>query len=282
MAVMTLADGRQLAYEVMGDSNGYAVMALHGTPGSSRQLACLDKPARDHNVALIIPDRAGYGGSTHDRSRTMASSAWDLGQLIEHLGLHDAAVIGLSGGGPTALACGLALRDRIRSVTTVGSIAPLVPRDPSLPPDRLVTRTARRSRRAARALFAVMVFAGRLRPEQTLDRFCTLLAEPDAHLLRDDRTVRRAFLDDLGHPSPTTARAAARDFWLFTRRWGIDLADMTVPVHVWHGTEDRNVPVAHARVIATRCPTARLHLIPGGGHMLLSNLEEIIGAMRQV
>jgi pimeloyl-ACP methyl ester carboxylesterase len=282
MTVMTLADGRRLAYEVMGDSNGDALLALHGTPGSSRQLACLDKPARQHNVALIVPDRAGYGGSTHNPSGTIASSAWDLGQLIEHLSLQDTAVIGLSGGGPTALACGVALRDRISSVTTVGSIAPLVPRDPSLPPDRLVTRTARRSETAARALFAVMVFAGRRRPEQALDRFCALLAEPDAHLLRDDPIVRDAFLDDLRHPSPTTARATARDFWLFTQGWDIDLADMTVPVHVWHGTQDRNVPVAHARVIAARCPTARLHLIPGGGHLLLSNQEEILGAMRQV
>ena len=282
MPVTTLADGRRLAYEVLGDPNGRGVLALHGTPGSSRQLDCLDKPARDHKVALIVPDRAGYGGSTYDRSRTIASGARDLGQLIEHLGRLDAAVIGLSGGGPTALACGVVLPDRISSVTTVGSIGPLVPRDPSLPPDRLITRTARRSQPAARALFAVMVFAGRRRPEQTLDRFCALLAEPDAQLLRDDPMVRKAFLDDLRHPSPTTARAAARDFWLFTRRWDIDLSALTVPLHVWHGTEDRNVPVAHARVIASACPTAQLHLIQGGGHMLVSNLEEIIGAMREV
>jgi pimeloyl-ACP methyl ester carboxylesterase len=282
MPVTTLADGRRLAYDVMGDPNGPAVLALHGTPGSSRQLACLDKPARDHKVALILPDRAGYGGSTNDPSRTIASGARDLGQLIEHLQLGHAAVIGLSGGGPTALACGVVLPGRISSVTTVGSVAPLVPRDPSLPPDRLITKTARRSQTAARALLAVMVFAGRRRPEQTLDRFCTLLAEPDAQLLRHDPMVRNAFLDDLRHPSPTTARAAARDFRLFTRRWDIDLSAMNVPVHVWHGTEDRNVPVAHARVIAAGCPTARLHLITGGGHMLLSNLEEIIGALRQV
>jgi pimeloyl-ACP methyl ester carboxylesterase len=164
--VTMLSDGRRVAYEVMGDPNGRPIVALHGTPGSSRQLACLDKPARDHNVALIVPDRAGYGGSTDDPSRTIASGARDLGQLIEHLGLADAAVIGLSGGGPTALACRVVLQDRISSVTTVGSIAPLVPRDPSLPPDRVITRTVRRSQTAARALFAVMVFAGRRRPEQ--------------------------------------------------------------------------------------------------------------------
>ena len=84
------------------------------------------------------------------------------------------------------------------------------------------------------------------------------------------------------HPSSTTARAAARDFRLFPRAWDINLGEMRVPVHVWHGTEDRNVPVAHARLIAAICPTARLHLIAGGGHMLLSSLEEIIEALRQM
>jgi pimeloyl-ACP methyl ester carboxylesterase len=45
---------------------------------------------------------------------------------------------------------------------------------------------------------------------------------------------------------------------------------------MWHGTEDRNVPVAHARVIAAACPAARLHIVGGGGHMLLSQLDQII------
>jgi len=88
--------------------------------------------------------------------------------------------------------------------------------------------------------------------------------------------VRAGFLDDLRHPSPTTARAAAHDFWLFAREWDADLAGMAVPAHIWHGTEDRNVPVAHARVIAARCPMARLHIVEGGGHMLLGHLDEII------
>ena len=50
----------------------------------------------------------------------------------------------------------------------------------------------------------------------------------------------------------------------------------TFPAQIWHGTEDRNVPVAHARVIAVACPAARLHIVEGGGHMLLSQLDQII------
>ena len=161
MSVLGLPDGRRLAYEVMGDPAGSPVLVLHGTPGSSRQLASLSGPARERGLALVAPDRAGYGGSSYDPSRSIASGARDLGELIRHAGLAGCAVVGLSGGGPTALACGVVLPGQVSAVATVGGVAPLVPRDPSLPADRLVTRTARRSEVAARVLFAAVVRARR-------------------------------------------------------------------------------------------------------------------------
>ena len=57
------------------------------------------------------------------------------------------------------------------------------------------------------------------------------------------------------------------------------IANIAVPAHIWHGTDDRNVPVAHARVIAAACPAARLHIVDGGGHVLLGQLDQIIEAM---
>lgn len=281
MAALVLDDGRRLAYEVLGDRQGRPLVALHGTPGSARQLACLDGPARAAGMAVVVPDRAGYGGSTWDPRRTVASGARDVGVLLARLGVGPCPVVGISGGGPTALACGALLPDRVTAVATVGGVAPLVPRDPALPPDRLAVRTARRSERAARLLFAGALRAGRRRPERALERFARWLAEPDARLLLDDTAVRRAFLDDLRHPSPSAAKAAARDFRLFARAWDVDLAAMAVPVHVWHGTDDRNVPVAHARVLAARCPTVALHLVDGGGHLLLSELGAVLADLRR-
>jgi pimeloyl-ACP methyl ester carboxylesterase len=279
VAVISLPDGRPLAYQVLGDQSGRPVIVLHGTPGSWRQLASLDGIAREHRIAMIAPDRAGYGGSGHDPSRTIASGARDLGELVSALGLGRCAVVGISGGGPTALAAGVVLADRVTAVATVGGVAPLVPRDPSLPPDRLVARIARRSETAARMLFAPITRVGRNRPEQALRRFAALLAEPDAQLLAEDVAIRNALLDDLRHPSPTSARAAARDFWLFGRPWDVDLADLTLPAHIWHGSEDRNVPVAHARMITARCPAARLHIVDGGGHLLLRQIDQIITSL---
>ena len=276
---MSLPGGRRLAYAKMGAQDGVPVVVLHGTPGSSRQLAGLDRPARERGLTLIAPDRAGYGGSDHDPARTIGSSARDVGELLGHLSLAGCPVIGISGGGPTALACGVLLADRVSAVATVGGVAPLVPPDPALPRERFVIRLAGRSLVALRVMFAVAARAGRTHPDKTLRRFAALMAEPDVALLREDADVREGFLDDLRHPSPTTARAAARDFWLFARAWDIDIARVAVPAQIWHGTEDRNVPVAHARVVAARCPTAQLHVVAGGGHMLLGQLDGILASL---
>jgi pimeloyl-ACP methyl ester carboxylesterase len=212
--VITLPDSRKLAFELLGDPAGLPVVVLHGTPGSWRQLAALGPAARERGLAVIAPDRAGYGGSSHDPARTIASGARDVGALVAHLAVQPCGVVGLSGGGPTALACGVLAGDLVGVVATVGGVAPLVPRDGSLPPDRPATRIARHSEAGARALFALTVRAGRARPEATLDRFAALLAEPDARLLRENLDMRQAFLDDLLHSSKSTARAAARDFRL--------------------------------------------------------------------
>jgi pimeloyl-ACP methyl ester carboxylesterase len=61
--------------------------------------------------------------------------------------------------------------------------------------------------------------------------------------------------DDLGAMSP----------------WGFDVAQITVPTLIMHGTEDRMVPSSHAEWLAAQCPTAELRLVPGEGHVSVLN-----------
>lgn len=279
MATITLPDSRQFSYEVLGDPDGVPLVVQHGTPGSWRQLAGLAATARVRGYRVIAPDRAGYGGSTFDPKRTIGSSAHDVGSLLDALGVTGCGMVGISGGGPTALAAGALLGDRINAIATVGGVAPMVPRDPGLPADRLVIKLARQSELGARLMFGLMARAGRTRSEQALERLASMSAEVDAKILREDASIRDAMLDDLRQASATTGRAAARDFWLFARAWDVDISQIRVPVDVWQGTEDRNVPFAHGRVIADRCPTAELHVVEGGGHLLINQLDQIIDTM---
>lgn len=60
----SLPDGRTLTYTISGVSDGYPVIAHHGTPGSRLFAAILSTVATEENVRLIVPDRPGYGRSS--------------------------------------------------------------------------------------------------------------------------------------------------------------------------------------------------------------------------
>ena len=48
-----------------------------------------------------------------------------------------------------------------------------------------------------------------------------------------------------------------------------------VPVHVFHGLQDRTAPPAHADLYARAIPQARLHWLPGRDHQLGNDLSEV-------
>ena len=45
---------------------------------------------------------------------------------------------------------------------------------------------------------------------------------------------------------------------------------------VLSGDDDRLVPVANARILASRIPGARLEILPGGGHLLLFDQADVV------
>jgi pimeloyl-ACP methyl ester carboxylesterase len=71
------------------------------------------------------------------------------------------------------------------------------------------------------------------------------------------------------------------DEWIaLSLPWGFDLAEVTVPVVVWHGELDDMVRPAHGRFFSTVLPNARLVLYPQEGHLLLlEHWDEILAAV---
>lgn len=64
--------------------------------------------------------------------------------------------------------------------------------------------------------------------------------------------------------------------------WGLDLADIVVPVHVWHGDDDRLVTRAMFDRLVFEIPDARPHLVPGAGHLLDTERSVIDGVRAAV
>ena len=68
------------------------------------------------------------------------------------------------------------------------------------------------------------------------------------------------------------AMRAGVEGWLeddlaFSRPWGFDLAEISVPVMIWQGSADLMVPFAHGEWLAARMPGASAHLEHGEGHL---------------
>lgn len=122
------ADHRRLAVQTFGDPEGRPVFLMHGTPGS--RLGPIPRSTVLYNlgVHLISFDRPGYGGSDRLIGRQVAAAAVDVQTIADELGLDRFAVVGRSGGGPHALACGALLAERVHRVAALVSLAPGTPR----------------------------------------------------------------------------------------------------------------------------------------------------------
>jgi pimeloyl-ACP methyl ester carboxylesterase len=276
---MDLRDGRELAWLETGKARGTPVFMFHGTPGSRLQVSFDEKTIAASGVRFIAPDRPGYGHSTFHRGRTLLDWAADVAALADHLRIERFAVAGISGGGPHAAVCAAQLGDRISVAGIVSGVGPLD--DPELSAsmdgmNRGLAAMAARAPAVLTPLFFTQVLVMRHWPERALSAAKRQMAEPDQTVVeRPD--VRAAFIEDARRASATAAQAAAQDFVLFVRDWGFRLQDIQVPVHVWHGDVDKNVPFAQGEFVARQIPGAEFHPCPGEGHLLaVDHLGEIL------
>jgi pimeloyl-ACP methyl ester carboxylesterase len=61
----------------------------------------------------------------------------------------------------------------------------------------------------------------------------------------------------------------ARDDIIIMQDWGFDIAKIKVRVDIWHGEQDRNVPVVSGEYLRDRIPNNRATFFPGEGHLFL-------------
>src|SRR3954467_9130476 len=118
---------RQIGFAEFGAPQGRTIFWLHGTPGARRQIPIEARAyAEEADIRLIGIDRPGIGSSTPHQYPNVPAFAEDLRTIADVLGIDDMAVIGLSGGGPYALACGAAMPDRVKVTGVLGGVAPTV------------------------------------------------------------------------------------------------------------------------------------------------------------
>ena len=124
--MLTLPSSRKLGYATYGPKDGEAVFFFHGLPGTRLDGRFFAKAADTHGARIIAIDRPGFGLSTPDPERTLLTWADDVLSLADHLDYKTFRVFGMSGGGPYALACALAIpKERLLSTGVLAGMPPV-------------------------------------------------------------------------------------------------------------------------------------------------------------
>ena len=264
-------DGRQLGIAEFGPPDGRAVVWFHGTPGARRQVPEEARLiAAAEGIRIIGIDRPGVGLSTAHLYDALVDLVPDLEIVVDRLGIEHFAVIGLSGGGPYALAAAARLGDRVQGVGILGGVAP------TQGPDAIGGGLVGVATVAAPLLTALRVplgylLTGAMRAVRPLGRpmlqlYAAVSPEGDRDVLRRP-DVGAMFLDDLATSGNRSMRAVIYDAILFTRPWGFDLAEVEQHVVWWHGDADHIIPFAHGEHVVPRLPDAELRVRPGESHL---------------
>lgn len=277
----TLADGRRLGWYEFGDPEGVPCVYTSGTPASALEGEIYDPPARSAGVRWISVDKPGYGQSDHDPQRSLVRYASDIAELLDHLGLDRVVTAGESGGGPHALALARALPHRLHAAFVIAGLGPA--HEPSVRNgmkryNRGLITLAQRAPWLLRLQMRLLARQVREHPDRFSDTMRRHLPEADqrawplfSHVVEP---AAQAALHDGG-------RAAAQEMVMFARPWGFDLAEISTPVHIWHGTADVNVPVAIAHAVHASVPRAQKYIVDDVGHSIGAALrDDLVVAVR--
>lgn len=226
--------------------SGPVVLLIHAFPLNHTMWEPQLGPLSSH-FRVIAPDIRGFGASQPPSPWTMDDMAGDLNDLLDHLGIQDASLAGVSIGGYIGLAFWSKYPARVRQLVLSNSRA----------------RADNDQEKAARTemIAAIQQEGASILPDRMLPRLLQPNAAPEVA-----RKVRN-MIEQATAPAAAFAVMAMRDRADFTPV----LHRIACPCMVVSGTNDVIIPVHDSRAVAERIAGARFVEIPNSGH--LSNLE---------
>jgi pimeloyl-ACP methyl ester carboxylesterase len=261
-----LVETRRGVVEVARRGAGDPVLVLHGDPGGYDQALRLGEAVFPEGFEIIAPSRPGYLRTPLGDNRSPSEQAALLVALLDELGVERALVVGLSGGGPSALHLAAGYPERVSGVILGSAVTtafdermfdtgnPLV--DPLLTSAPVLdVRSGLMAvlRRVNPDGFVRGMHAGlsTLEGEELAAYVDSVTADPEQ---------RSRALGVVSTVLPASARVEGT---LNDERWFrelplVEYGSIRCPVLVVHGEFDGVVPMAHAEFVAGAVRDARL------------------------
>ncbi len=280
---MRLSDGRRLAYAEYGAEDGIPVFLFHGLPGSRLCWGRLPDDPFPEGVRVLAPDRPGYGLSDPKLGRTLLDWADDVACLADKLKLNAFSVIGVSGGGPGALACSWKMPERVASAGVVAGAAPT--NAPGVfegisANNRFFLRLAWRWPWASRTNARVLACLIRRSPDWYIRTMQGKVHETDREILARPE-IRALLAQDFAEALRSGGQGMVDDLSAnHGAPWGFALGEISARVQFWYGELDRSAPPAMGYYLSDQVRGSTFTLVPNTGHLwIFLHLREVINAV---
>jgi pimeloyl-ACP methyl ester carboxylesterase len=282
---IALRDGRRLGVTEFGVPDGRPVLYCHGFPASRLEARLVHEAAMRQGVRLVAIDRPGYGLSDFNPGRRILDWPQDVIEVFDRPALQRFAVLGVSGGAPYALACAVAIPERVTAVgIACGLGTTTIAEDLAYMNAfaRFSLAFARATPRLSRLVYSRVGLLLKERPQWVLALLAARMPPAD-HATLADPGVYAALAASLREAFRQGGEGAAYELTLYAQPWNFSAAGVQMPVYLWHGEQDTTVPVAMGRRMAAFLPGCRAKFYADEGHFSLPvrRMDDIFACLLQ-
>jgi pimeloyl-ACP methyl ester carboxylesterase len=285
-SIIQLRDGRAMGVAVVGKSDGFPIFHCHGSGSSRLEVKLLAAAATVQGVRLIGLDRAGVGRSDPKPGYQLLDWPDDVGEVADQLGIERFAIEGLSAGGPYAMACAYKIPQRLTACGLISTVSP---------PD-LMRKAGTVSMRAmwwigAHVPHLVLLYARLVQRmtgsdaasiEKYLVRYAAQLGAADQQLV-NNLEIRGLLAEVMAESFRQGGEGNLEVVLAEGRSWGFQVEQITLEkIFLWHGEQDRIMPVAPVRLLAQALPHCTATFYPGEGHFstVANHAQDIFSTLR--
>jgi pimeloyl-ACP methyl ester carboxylesterase len=279
-----VGDARLLEVVLAGPPDGLPLFSHHGTPGAAEMFDPMVEAGAERGIRHITYSRPGYGGSGRHAGRTVASCIEDVAAVADALGYERFYSVGGSGGGPHSIALATLLPERVIAAASIASPAPVgaagLDWTAGMGKENVTELNKAHGDDDEFKAYLENVSGSMLgsSADQIVAVLGDVVAEVDKQALSGE--LGEFLAREVSHSLADGVWGWFDDDRAILGDWGFELGPEHAPLSVWHGGQDRFVPIAHGEWLARRL-AADAHLRPDDGHLslTLSSYGEILDAL---
>lgn len=255
---------------------GPTILVLHGTPGGYDQGMVIGERLESSGFSILAVSRPGYLRTPGSSGETIDEEVASYLALMDALNIEQVALIGGSGGAPSAFAFAAQYPERVWAVVQLFGLSGSIPDEDSVVYEPSFSEHLIDIFFGETFEYWVLLQIAGLFPEQTL------LAEGMGMVNSD---TRNRVLEDTGKleifkrmmwTSYPLERVNGQnnDVHKFIKLDQSDAASLEIPTLFVHGTDDSNAPYENARFLANSIEEAEFITLEEGDHWIFISRPE--------